>query len=168
MRRENLLGKRSDCPVNFAVEALGDKWSLVILRDIVFWGKHTYKAFLGSDERIATNILSQRLDQLVNEGFITRTPDPQDKRRDLFYATEKTIALIPMFIEMIAWSAHDQEWQALPHAPTPQQSELVGRCISGDRAVLAAEIAEKVRGGGYAFDSENDQKERPERVRPLE
>src|SRR5216117_155764 len=82
MISNGLKGRRSDCPVNFAVEALGDKWSLVILRDIIFWGKHAYGEFLKSDERIATNILANRLEYLESEGLISKTHDPNDRRKE--------------------------------------------------------------------------------------
>ena len=79
---------RSDCPVNFAVEILGDKWSLVIMRDILFWGKRTYGDLLNRDEGIATNILAARLEYLEEQGLILRRPDPNDRRKEIFEATE--------------------------------------------------------------------------------
>ena len=81
VKKNGLNGRRSDCPVNFAVEALGDKWSLVILRDMIFWGKKTYGEFLKSDEHIATNILADRLSYLEKEGLISKSLDPNDKRK---------------------------------------------------------------------------------------
>ena len=83
MKANGLNGLRSDCPVNFAVETLGDKWSLVILRDMIFWGKKTYGEFLKSDEKIATNILAGRLEYLEKEGLITKARDQRDKRKDI-------------------------------------------------------------------------------------
>ena len=151
--RDSLNGRRSDCPVNFAVEALGDKWSLVILRDIIFWGKHTYGEFLKSDEKIATNILARRLDDLVADGLISRTPDPNDKRKDLFYASEKAIALVPTFIEMIAWSAQNPEWLTMNHNGTPEQEKFVGRCVTtANKAKLIDQVKATVRRGGSVFE----------------
>ncbi|MEP6848104.1 MAG: helix-turn-helix domain-containing protein, partial [Acidobacteriota bacterium] len=89
MRNDPLKGRRSNCPVNFAVETIGDKWSLVILRDIIFWGKRTYGEFLKSDERIATNILAGRLEYLEKEGLISKTHDPADKRKEIYNVTEQ-------------------------------------------------------------------------------
>ena len=131
MNKDGLKGKRSDCPVNFAVETLGDKWSLVILRDIIFWGKHTYGEFLKSDEKIATNILANRLEYLEKEGLISKSPHPDDKRKDYYSVTEKGVALVPMFIEMIAWSAQQEPWQTIDHFyATPQQVAFMQKAAS--------------------------------------
>lgn len=149
-----LNGRRSFCPINFAVESLGDKWSLVILRDVVFWGLHTYGELLRSDEGISTNILADRLDQLTREGFLTRQPDLSDKRKDVFYATEKTVELLPLFVEMIAWSAKQDDWQTMDHrAATPEQHQLVTDCLNGsDRKRFIARLQKAVRDGKCVFD----------------
>src|SRR3954470_24737184 len=94
---------RSHCPVNYALEAFGDKWSLLILRDIVFRGKRTYGEFLKSEEGIATNILASRLETMEREGILKRTADPQDARKDFLILTEKGLDLIPMLFEIILW-----------------------------------------------------------------
>ena len=153
MRSNGLKGRRSDCPVNFAVEALGDKWSLVILRDMIFWGKKTYGEFLKSDERIATNILADRLAYLEREGLISKSPDPADKRKDIYRVTEKGIALVPMFIEMIAWSASHPVWQSMTHNGTPQQADFVMRCVTTkNKSRLIEKVMETVRRGGCVFE----------------
>lgn len=153
MRSNGLKGRRSDCPVNFAVEALGDKWSLVILRDMIFWGKKTYGEFLKSDEGIATNILADRLGYLEREGLISKAPDPTDKRKDIYRVAEKGIALVPMFIEMIAWSASDPVWQSMTHSGTPQQVKFVMRCVTTkNKTRLSEEVKEIVRRGGCVFE----------------
>ena len=153
MRSNGLKGRRSDCPVNFAVEALGDKWSLVILRDMIFWGKKTYGEFLKSDERIATNILADRLAYLEREGLISKSPDPADKRKDIYRVTEKGIALVPMFIEMIAWSASHPVWQSMTHKGTPQQADFVMRCVTTkNKSRLIEKVKETVRRGGCVFE----------------
>jgi len=153
MRSNGLKGRRSDCPVNFAVEALGDKWSLVILRDMIFWGKKTYGEFLKSDERIATNILADRLAYLEREGLISKSPDPADRRKDIYRVTEKGIALVPMFIEMIAWSASHPVWQSMTHNGTPQQADFVMRCITTkNKSRLIEKVKETVRRGGCVFE----------------
>jgi DNA-binding HxlR family transcriptional regulator len=149
-----MSGKRSDCPVNFAVETLGDKWSLVILRDIIFWGKHTYGEFLKSDERIATNILANRLEYLEREGLIEKSPHPDDKRKDYYTVTEKSIALVPMFIEMIAWSAQQEAWQALDHCnATPEQVAFVRKAATTkNKSKLIKEVESIVRRGRCVFE----------------
>lgn len=96
---------RSHCPVNFGLEAWGDKWSLLILRDIIFRGHKTYGQFLKSEERIATNVLASRLASLEAEGILRRQANPDDARQDLFVLTEKGLDLVPLIFEMILWSA---------------------------------------------------------------
>src|SRR5687768_10768201 len=130
MSKDGLKGRRSDCPVNFAVETLGDKWSLVILRDIIFWGKHTYGEFLRSDARIATNILANRLEYLEKEGLISKSPHPDDKRKDYYAITELGIELVPMFLEMIAWSANNETWQTMEHCGTAKQVAFVQKAAA--------------------------------------
>src|SRR5215470_19279453 len=107
--------RRSDCPINFALETFGDPWSLLVVRDIVFFGKKTYGEFLGSAESISTNILATRLASLEGKGILVRRPDPSDRRRESYALTEKGLDLIPVVLEMCAWSArHDRRTAAPP------------------------------------------------------
>ena len=153
MKRDGLKGRRSDCPVNFAVETLGDKWSLVILRDMIFWGKKTYGELLKSDEKIATNILAARLEYLEREGLITKSPDTTDKRKDIYRVTNRGLELVPMFVEMIAWSAKNETWQSMEHHGTIEQRRLVDRTVkTKNKAGLIAEIKAAVRRGGFVFE----------------
>jgi DNA-binding HxlR family transcriptional regulator len=162
MKTNGLKGHRSDCPVNFAVETLGDRWSLVILRDMIFWGKKTYGEFLKSDEKIATNILAGRLEYLEKKGLITKTPDEKDRRKDIYSVTEKGLQLIPMFIEMIAWSAKNDVWQSMDHNGTPEQWQFVERTMkSKNKAKLIKQVKETVRRGECVFEGVI----RPERAR---
>ena len=153
MNTSGLKGRRSDCPVNFAVETVGDKWSLVILRDIIFWGKRTYGEFLGSDEKIATNILANRLEYLEREGLITKSPYETDKRKDVYSVTERGLDLVPMFIEMIAWSAKNDMWQTMEHNGTIEQFRFVERTVkTKNKAKLIEDVKETVRRGGCVFE----------------
>lgn len=95
---------RSHCPVNFSLETFGDKWSLLIIRDIIFRGKRTYGDFLKSEEGFATNILASRLNHLEEEGIIRKVTDKEDARRSQFYLTEKGIDLIPILFQIAVWS----------------------------------------------------------------
>jgi len=97
--------KRSFCPVNYALEEFGDIWSLLIVRDILFFGKATYGEFLSSREKISTNILANRLSQLVEKGILTKTSDESDKRKDRYQLTQKGLDLYPIMLQMILWSA---------------------------------------------------------------
>ena len=97
--------RRSRCPVTFALDRFGDKWSLLIVRDLMFLGKETYGDFLESGEGIATNILADRLKCLETEGLIEKSRDPENKRRVLYRLTQKGLDLTPVLLEMIRWSA---------------------------------------------------------------
>ena len=95
---------RSDCPISTALDIFGDKWSLLVIRDILFKGKNTYGAFLASEEKIATNILADRLLRLEAGGLLTKQAHPQSKLKVLYKPTVKAIELIPLLVELIAWS----------------------------------------------------------------
>ena len=86
---------RSGCPINLTVEMLGDRWSLVILRDIALFGKRHFRELLESDEGISSNILSDRLKMLVDEGMLTRSSDPTHKQKVIYRLTEKSIDAFP-------------------------------------------------------------------------
>lgn len=106
--KKSARGLRSHCPVNYGLEAFGDRWALLILRDIIFRGKRTYGEFLKSEEGFATNILADRLVHLVENGILRRDSHETDGRKDVYSLTEKGLDLIPMLFEMLLWSAkHD-------------------------------------------------------------
>ncbi len=94
---------RSGCPVNAAVEAFGDSWSLLVLRDVMFGGKRYFRELLaGSEEGIASNILADRLKRLVRAGLLTRE-DAGPGRRAAYSLTEASIQLVPVFAQLGAW-----------------------------------------------------------------
>jgi len=143
---------RSNCPVNFGLETFGDKWSLLIVRDIVFWGKKTYGDFLKSDEGIATNILASRLAQLEENGILKKEPQPGDKRKDVYSLTEKGMELIPLLVEIVAWSGKLLEWRAVAGTGTVEQIRQVKRFASTkNKTKIIDEIREAVSGGSYFF-----------------
>lgn len=96
---------RSHCPIAFALDVFGDKWSLLILRDMIFKGKSNYQEFAESEEGISTNILADRLERLKNEGMIRSSPDKENARKIVYSPTDKALDLIPMILELIEWSA---------------------------------------------------------------
>jgi len=96
---------RSDCPLNFALEILGDKWSLLVIRDMVFFNKRYYNEFLASDECISTNTLASRLDMLEEEGLLTKRNDPNHKQKIIYSLTQKSIDLLPVIVEIALWSS---------------------------------------------------------------
>lgn len=97
--------RKSDCPINFALEIFGDRWTFLIVRDLMFKGKHYYGEFLTSEEKIATNILADRLALLEMNGIISKSSDPSHKQKINYRLTLKGIDLIPILIEVIMWSA---------------------------------------------------------------
>jgi DNA-binding HxlR family transcriptional regulator len=94
---------RSYCPVNLSVEIFGDRWTLLIIRDMVFAGKRHFREMLQSDERISSNILADRLKMLLEHGLITKTDDPSHKQKAVYSLTEKGISLFPVFVQIGAW-----------------------------------------------------------------
>jgi DNA-binding HxlR family transcriptional regulator len=100
---------RSLCPVNLVLEAVGDSWSMLIIRDLMLRGHTSYQAFLRSDERIATNILADRLQKLEQNGLISKAADPADARKYIYALTAKGADLAPLLVEMTLFSLkHEQ------------------------------------------------------------
>src|SRR5690606_15350371 len=95
---------RSGCPINLSIEVLGDKWSLVILRDMIFGGRRHFRELLtGSLEGIASNILADRLRRLVEAGVLTRADDPTHKQKAIYSLTEMGVQLVPVLVALGTW-----------------------------------------------------------------
>ena len=95
---------RSGCPINLSLEILGDKWSLLIIRDMMFGNRRHFRALLtASEEGIATNILADRLHRLTELGMLTGAPDPRHKQRILLSLAEPAIQLVPVLAHLGAW-----------------------------------------------------------------
>ena len=109
MPRKRKARRRSECPLNASVEMLGDRWSLLIIRDMMLRGSRTFKEFLNCYEGIATNILADRLRKLVAHGIITTKSDPADGRKLIYLLTAKGIDLAPVLTEMVLWAAAHEE-----------------------------------------------------------
>lgn len=136
-------GGKSHCPVNFALEVFGDPWSLLVVRDIVYFGKCTFGEFSASAERISPSVLATRLSRLEEAGVLTRTSDPEDERRVLYSLTERGLALIPVLLEMANWSA-----SADPDTEAP--GEWIA-AVNRDKAHMTDLIIATVREGGSIF-----------------
>ena len=106
--------RRSSCPVNASLEILGDRWSLLIIRDLMLRSFRTYKEFVSSDEGIATNILAERLQRLEAAGIISTSRDAEDRRKVVYRLTAKGIDLAPIVVELILWAAQHEETGAPP------------------------------------------------------
>lgn len=101
--------RRSGCPLNASVEMLGDRWSLLILRDMMLRGYQTFNEFLHSDEKIASNILTDRLRRLESYGIVETEQDLSDGRKIIYTLTPKGIDLAPVLTEMVLWAARHEE-----------------------------------------------------------
>lgn len=139
--------RRSNCPINFALESFGDTWSLLIVRDIVYFGKQTYGEFLDSDEAIATNILASRLAELEEKGILVKTPNAHDKRQELYRLTEKGLDLIPILLEMANWGAHHDSQTSAPAAWIES--------VNADKPKIVQLIRQTVQRGGSIFVGED-------------
>ncbi|RLJ32043.1 HxlR family transcriptional regulator [Chryseobacterium sp. 7] len=95
--------KRSDCPISCSLEMWGDKWSLLIIRDLMLKKECTYGDFLKADEKIATNILATRLQNLLDNGIIDKKDHPDNKLKILYFLTQKGVDLIPIIVEINLW-----------------------------------------------------------------
>ncbi len=96
--------QRSGCPINLTLEVVGDKWSLLVIRDIIFGNRRHFRELLTrSEEGIASNILADRLKRLVDQGIVTKSDDPSHKQKALYSLTEKGIELLPVLAQMSVW-----------------------------------------------------------------
>ena len=135
--------RRSNCPINFALETFGDPWSLLIIRDIVYFGKKTYKEFLASEEGMATNILASRLALLEHKGILEKRAYAGDRRKEEYRLTEKGLDLIAVLVELANWSAeHD------PQTGAPASWIAL---MKAEREPMTRRIRETVKGGGSVF-----------------
>ena len=95
---------RSGCPINLSLEVFGDRWSLIVIRDMMFGNRRHFRELLTrSDEGIASNVLADRLQRLVELGMITRAPDPSHKQKVIYSLAEPAIQLVPVLAQLGAW-----------------------------------------------------------------
>jgi DNA-binding HxlR family transcriptional regulator len=119
---------------------VGDLWSLLIIRDIIYFGRKTYGEFLSSDEGIARNILATRLAQLEHKGILIKKPHPTDGRKDVYDLTEKGLDLIPILLDMSEWGAKHEAETAVAEAWLEE--------VHIDRQALITLIRDTVQQGG--------------------
>lgn len=136
-------GRRSECPINYALEMVGDPWSLLVIRDIVYFGKRTFGEFLAGDEGIARSILTNRLGQLQERGILLKSPDPADGRKDVYSLTDRGLDLIPLLLAAADWGAE--------HAPSTDAPRWWIDLVRNRRDVLLPLIRDTVRAGGSIF-----------------
>lgn len=127
---------RSDCPISCSLDIFGDRWSLLIIRDIMLRNKFSYGEFLESEEKIATNILADRLSLLEAENILTKEVSPKNKSKFMYRLTKKGIDLLPVVIEIMDWGAKYN-----PGCPRKE----VGKRIKKDKAGLIKEYSQKLK-----------------------
>jgi len=106
--------RRSDCPIAFALDFVGDKWTLVVLRDMIMLRKRRFQELQAANEGIATNILASRLKRLTAAGMIKRRRDPEQARRAIYTPTAKALDLLPILVELVRWGTKYSPKSAVP------------------------------------------------------
>jgi DNA-binding HxlR family transcriptional regulator len=171
-----MTGRRSGCPINLTLETLGDRWSLIIIRDIMFGNRRHFRVLMAeSEEGIASNILADRLKRLMAAGLIGKEDDPSHKQKSIYSLTEKSIQLVPLLAQMGAWGRRhlpttpelairaqlleeggpklwDDFMDELRHVhlgtPLPPGHESVARRLLAAFEAECARVAEANEGGG--------------------
>jgi DNA-binding HxlR family transcriptional regulator len=129
---------RSGCPINLTIQALGDRWSLVIIRDIMFGNRRHFRELLGaSEERIASNILADRLKKLVAAGFLAITDDPSHKQKHIYSLTEPAIQLVPLMAQLGAWGRR--------HLPVTPDLAIRAQLLEEGGSEMWADFMEELR-----------------------
>lgn len=126
MRRSQKQEHRSGCPIGIALDVIGDPWTLLIVRDLMFKGAKTFNDFLVAGEGIATNVLTDRLARLETNGIVTKVRDTQDARRFIYRLTEKGIDLTPALVELVLWSARYEKTDAPPEVLQVMRTDRTG------------------------------------------
>jgi DNA-binding HxlR family transcriptional regulator len=124
--------RRSDCPISSALDLFGDRWSLLVMRDVLLRGKSRYREFLASEEGVATNVLADRLSRLEAAGLLEKTGADPRSGKQAYHATEKGKDLIPLLLEMMLWSAE--------HDPRAEVPDALIAALRQDRAGTAHSI----------------------------
>lgn len=126
--------RRSTCPISTGLELIGDRWTLLVLRDMVFAGKRHFREFLKSEEAISSNVLTERLAMLVENGIVVKNEDPTHAQKAVYTLTEKGVDLLPVLVAVSAWSQK--------HYPETRRPEAAQVVQGGARALarLSAEV----------------------------
>jgi DNA-binding HxlR family transcriptional regulator len=135
-RIRDMKKHRSACPVAYGLDIFGDRWSLLIVRDIMLKGKQKFNELQKLEEGIAPNILADRIEKMVQDGIIEKTVNPQDRRGNILTLTQKGLDLAPLIVEMISWSGKYRPPQ------TADRKKMLKR-IRTDREEVLQEIYSK-------------------------
>jgi DNA-binding HxlR family transcriptional regulator len=135
------FNRRSNCPISFTLDMFGDKWTLLVLRDIMFYNRTRFSDFMPR-ERVATNILSDRLSKLEAAGMIAKERDPKLKNQFIYSATPKGQSLLPMLIEMTLWG--------LEYDPESLASREFVKRSQDEKSKVVREINRAIKRGNFA------------------
>ncbi|MCD2423814.1 helix-turn-helix transcriptional regulator [Niabella pedocola] len=128
--------QRSDCPISCSLDIFGDKWSLLIIRDVMLRGKCSYSEFLKSEEKIATNILSNRLALLEAAQILSKETAPDNRSKFIYHLTQKGADLLPIIIELMDWGARYHD-----HCPRRE----LGKKIKKNKAAVIDEYKQRLK-----------------------
>lgn len=123
---------RSTCPISMALELIGDRWTLLVVRDLMFAGKRHFREFLQSEEAVSSNILADRLNSLAENGLVERQGDPTHAQKAIYSLTEKGLDLLPVLIALSAWTQKHE-----PRTRRPEAVDLVSRPAKSLRQLQA-------------------------------
>jgi DNA-binding HxlR family transcriptional regulator len=129
--------RRSECPISYSLDIVGDRWTLLVVRDLALAGKKHFRDFLDSDEGIASNILADRLKTLECFGIVTRQPDPDHASKVIYSLTEKGMDLVPALLELVRWGVKYDDRTRVP-------KEFVQR-LEKERDQMVAEVKASLR-----------------------
>lgn len=133
-----MIEKRSGCPINLAIEVLGDRWSLIVIRDIMFGNRRHFRELLThSEEGIASNILAARLKRLVEAGLLSRSDDRTHRQKGIYSLTEKAIQLVPVLVQLGAWGRR--------HLPTSPELAIRQQLMEEGGPPLWDDFADELR-----------------------
>jgi len=133
-----MTDQRSGCPINLTLETLGDRWSLIVIRDMMFGNRRHFRVLLNeSEEGIASNILADRLKRLLAAGLIGKADDPSHKQKAIYSLTEKAIQLVPLFAHMGAWGRR--------HLPVTHELSVRAQLLEEGGPALWADFMDELR-----------------------
>jgi DNA-binding HxlR family transcriptional regulator len=119
------------------MDSFGDRWSLLVIRDMMLWGKRRYSEFLASGEGISTNILADRLKQMQRLGLVEKFRDPSNGKTSVYLLTDKGLSLFPVLLEVIRWGLQHDEHSMVP--------DPIAAALLDDSQALATEVAEQIK-----------------------
>jgi DNA-binding HxlR family transcriptional regulator len=133
-----MTDQRSGCPINLTLETLGDRWSLIVIRDVMFGNRRHFRVLLNeSDERIASNILADRLKRLVASGLLSKVDDPTHKQKAIYSLTEPAIQLVPLLAHMAAWGSR--------HLPVTRELSVRSELLEAGGPALWNDFMDELR-----------------------